>query len=250
MVSYVTNLVELIGLGLAVDYSLLVVYRFREELARGAARRTTAIVRTMATAGRAVVFSGATVAIGLALLLLVPVPFIRSLGVGGFLVPLASIAAAATLQPALLSLLGRRGARRVPVAAFLRARLGIRCRAAAGRSTSSAASGRGSRARSCAGRVAVPRRRDRDPARAAPCRRSFLQRHARLDLGAARSPPSRCAASTLLRDGAGAGRARRRRRSSSTPARPAARAQRRSHAAIERLADVLVPRPGGRSSSR
>ena len=80
----------------------------------------------MATAGRAVVFSGTTVAIGLALLLLVPVPFVRSLGVGGFVVPLASIVAAATLQPALLSLAGRRGARRVPVAAFLRSRLGIR----------------------------------------------------------------------------------------------------------------------------
>ncbi len=55
-----------------------------------------------------------------------PVPFIRSLGVGGFLVPLASIAAAATLQPALLSLFGRRAAHRVPVAAFLRSRFGLR----------------------------------------------------------------------------------------------------------------------------
>jgi RND superfamily putative drug exporter len=106
MVSYVTNLVELIGLGLAVDYSLLVVYRFREELAR-AGGAEDAIVRTMATAGRSVLFSGATVAIGLALLLFVPVPFIRSLGVGGVLVPLASIVAAATLQPALLSVLAR-----------------------------------------------------------------------------------------------------------------------------------------------
>jgi uncharacterized membrane protein YdfJ with MMPL/SSD domain len=118
MVSYVTNLVELIGLGLAVDYSLLVVYRFREELARDGSTED-AIVRTMATAGRAVVFSGATVAIGLALLLLVPVPFIRSLGVGGVLVPCVSIVAAATLQPALLSLLGRRiGARRGTAAGF------------------------------------------------------------------------------------------------------------------------------------
>ena len=126
MVSYVTNLVELIGLGLAVDYSLLIVYRFREELARDDGPADDAVVRTMATAGRAVVFSGATVAIGLALLLFVPVPFIRSLGVGGFLVPLASITAAATLQPALLSVFGRRGARRVPVAALLRSRFGIR----------------------------------------------------------------------------------------------------------------------------
>jgi RND superfamily putative drug exporter len=107
MVSYVTNLVELVGLGLAIDYSLLVVSRFREELA-GEGDVDDAVVRAMETAGRAVVFSGATVAIGLALLLFVPVPFIRSLGLGGFLVPLVSLAAALTVQPALLSLLGRR----------------------------------------------------------------------------------------------------------------------------------------------
>jgi uncharacterized membrane protein YdfJ with MMPL/SSD domain len=124
MVSYVTNLVELIGLGLAVDYSLLIVSRYREELDRGD-DVDAAIVRTMRTAGRSVIFSGITVAIGLALLLLVPVPFVRSIGVGGFIVPLASIAAAATLQPALLSFAGRRGARRVPVAAFVRSRLGL-----------------------------------------------------------------------------------------------------------------------------
>jgi len=112
MVSYVSNLVELVGLGLAIDYSLLVVYRFREELGDDG-DTGAAIVRTMATAGRSVLFSGATVAIGLALLLFVPVPFVRSLGVGGFLVPLLSLAAAATLQPALLSLLGRRGMRRI-----------------------------------------------------------------------------------------------------------------------------------------
>ncbi|HEV7134529.1 MAG TPA: MMPL family transporter [Gaiellaceae bacterium] len=124
MVSYVTNLVELVGLGLAIDYSLLVVFRFREEL-EGEGTVDDAIVRTMGTAGRAVMFSGATVAIGLGLLLFVPVPFVRSLGIGGFLVPLASIAAAATLQPALLSLFGRKGTRRVPVAALLRRRLGV-----------------------------------------------------------------------------------------------------------------------------
>jgi RND superfamily putative drug exporter len=107
MVTYVTNLVALIGLGLAVDYSLLVVHRFREELAAGAAV-DAAVVRTMATAGRAVVASGLAVAVGLALLLLMPVPLLRSLGVGGLLIPLASIAAAVTLQPALLSVLGRR----------------------------------------------------------------------------------------------------------------------------------------------
>ncbi len=122
MPTYVTNLVYLIGLGIAVDYSLLIVYRFREELATGSTT-DAAVVRTMATAGRAVVFSGATVAIGLALLIFMPLPFIRAIGIGGFLIPVLSIAAAATLQPALLALYGRRGVARAPVAAFLRERL-------------------------------------------------------------------------------------------------------------------------------
>jgi uncharacterized membrane protein YdfJ with MMPL/SSD domain len=117
MATYVTNLVQLIGLGIAIDYSLLIVYRFREELERGDAT-DDAVVRTMGTAGRAVVFSGATVAIGLALLLFMPSPFMRSMGIGGFLIPLVSIAAAVTLQPALLSLYGRRGTRRVRVWRF------------------------------------------------------------------------------------------------------------------------------------
>jgi RND superfamily putative drug exporter len=104
---YATNLVQLIGLGLAIDYSLLVVCRYREELGR-ASTREEAIVRTMGSAGRAVVFSGIAVAIGLALLLFVPVPFIRSIGLAGLLIPLVSIAAALTLQPVLLSLLGPR----------------------------------------------------------------------------------------------------------------------------------------------
>ena len=112
--TYVTNLVFLIGLGIAIDYSLLVIYRFREELRRRDDVEA-AIVRTMQTAGRAVLFSGATVAIGLALLLFIPLPFVRSIGVGGFLIPLASIAAAMTLQPALLSIYGRRGVARFPV---------------------------------------------------------------------------------------------------------------------------------------
>jgi putative drug exporter of the RND superfamily len=114
MATYVTNLVQLIGLGIAIDYSLLIVYRFREELDRTDSK-DDAIVRTMATAGRAVVFSGATVAIGLALLLFMPSPFMRSMGIGGFLIPLVSIAAAVTLQPALLSLYGRRGVQRAAI---------------------------------------------------------------------------------------------------------------------------------------
>jgi len=114
MATYVTNLVQLIGLGIAIDYSLLIVYRFREELEQGGSQED-AVVRTMLTAGRAVVFSGATVAIGLALLLFMPSPFMRSMGIGGFLIPLVSILGAVTLQPALLSIYGRRGTRRVRV---------------------------------------------------------------------------------------------------------------------------------------
>jgi len=120
MATYVTNLVQLIGLGIAIDYSLLIVYRFREELENGGSK-DEAILRTMATAGRAVVFSGVTVAIGLALLLFMPSPFMRSMGVGGFLIPLVSILGALTLQPALLSVYGRRGTRRVPILRLERA---------------------------------------------------------------------------------------------------------------------------------
>jgi uncharacterized membrane protein YdfJ with MMPL/SSD domain len=127
--TYVTNLVFLIGLGIAIDYSLLIVYRFREELGHGLDVEA-AVVRTMNTAGRAVIFSGATVAIGLALLLFMPLPFMRSMGVGGFLIPIVSILAAATLQPALLSIYGRRGTHRAPVAAFLRDRLHLPVRVA------------------------------------------------------------------------------------------------------------------------
>jgi RND superfamily putative drug exporter len=104
---YAMNVVELIGLGLAIDYSLLVVTRYREELTRDESRQE-AVVRTMATAGRAVVFSGCAAAVGLALLLFMPVPFIRTLGLAGLLLPLVSIVAALTLQPILLSFCGPR----------------------------------------------------------------------------------------------------------------------------------------------
>src|SRR5207253_2973960 len=95
-------------LGIAVDYSLLVVYRFREEVALGL-EKDEAVVRTMETAGRAVIFSGVAVALGLALLIAMPLPFMRMMGVAGFLIPCVSILAAATLQPVLLSFYGRRG---------------------------------------------------------------------------------------------------------------------------------------------
>jgi putative drug exporter of the RND superfamily len=107
MAIYVTNIVTLIGFAIAIDYSMLVVFRYREELASQKSE-TEALVTTMRTAGRATLFSGAVVAIGLALLLFMPLPFMRSMGVGGLLVPLFSIFASATFLPALLAVLGRK----------------------------------------------------------------------------------------------------------------------------------------------
>jgi putative drug exporter of the RND superfamily len=101
LTTYLQNLVMLIGLGIAVDYSLLVVHRYREELHSGKSKED-AIARTMATAGRTVVFSGTAVAIGLALLLFMPLPFMRGFGVGGLLIPVVSVACALTLLPLLL----------------------------------------------------------------------------------------------------------------------------------------------------
>jgi uncharacterized membrane protein YdfJ with MMPL/SSD domain len=124
------RLQALIGIGIAIDYSLLIVYRFREELSHGLGVEA-AVLRTMETAGRAVIVSGATVAIGLALLLFMPLPFMRAMGVGGFLIPIVSILAAATLQPALLAIYGRRGTHRVAVAAFLRSRAHVPVRGSA-----------------------------------------------------------------------------------------------------------------------
>ncbi|HUR87014.1 MAG TPA: MMPL family transporter [Solirubrobacteraceae bacterium] len=107
MAIYVTNIVTLIGFAIAVDYSMLIVFRFREELAKQD-DVDDALVTTMRTAGRATMFSGAVVAIGLALLVFMPLPFMQSMGVGGLLVPLFSIAAAATFLPALLRVTGHR----------------------------------------------------------------------------------------------------------------------------------------------
>ncbi len=103
----VEYLVALIGLGVAIDYSLLVVTRWREETAKGATN-DEAVRRSMATAGRSVVFSGVTVAVSLAALALVPVPFLRSIGLGGLLIPLFSVAVSLSLVPALLSAAGPR----------------------------------------------------------------------------------------------------------------------------------------------
>jgi RND superfamily putative drug exporter len=103
MVIYVPNIVELIGLGLAIDYSLLMVHRYRREQDQS----QDPITQTMKTAGRTAVISGITVAVGLVTMLLVPVPFVRSIGLACLIVPTVSILAAITLQPVLLSMLAR-----------------------------------------------------------------------------------------------------------------------------------------------
>jgi RND superfamily putative drug exporter len=100
-------LIALIGLGVSIDYSLLVVVRWREERAHGLSG-DAAIERAMQTAGRAVVFSGTTVAIGLLALVALPLPFLRSVGYGGMLIPLISVIVALTLLPVVLSKWGQR----------------------------------------------------------------------------------------------------------------------------------------------
>ncbi|MGH2985173.1 MAG: MMPL family transporter, partial [Solirubrobacterales bacterium] len=82
-------LIALVGLGVAIDYSLIVVTRWREETAQGRSS-DEAVQRAMETAGRAVLFSGITVAIGLFALIALPLPFLRSMGYGGMLIPLVS----------------------------------------------------------------------------------------------------------------------------------------------------------------
>ncbi|MGH9103344.1 MAG: MMPL family transporter [Acidimicrobiales bacterium] len=100
-------LIALIGLGVAIDYSLLVVSRWREERSRGVANQA-AVVEAMSHAGRAVVFSGLTVAIGLLSMIVLPVPMLRSVGYGGVLVPLVSVIVAVTLLPVILATVGPR----------------------------------------------------------------------------------------------------------------------------------------------
>jgi putative drug exporter of the RND superfamily len=114
LVTYVTDvsvivqfLIALVGLGVAIDYSLLMIFRFREELAKGE-EVEEAIAATMRRAGRSVIVSGSTVAIGLLSMLILPLPFIRAIGIGGMLIPAVSVVASITLLPAVLSMLGHR----------------------------------------------------------------------------------------------------------------------------------------------
>jgi RND superfamily putative drug exporter len=98
-------LIALIGLGVAIDYSLLVVTRWREERAHGYDNHQ-AVARAMNSAGRAVVFSGLTVGVSLLALVVLPVSFLANIGVAGFLIPIVSVAVALTLLPALLASAG------------------------------------------------------------------------------------------------------------------------------------------------
>ena len=114
ILTYITNvsiivqfLIALVGLGVAIDYALLMIFRFRDELREGEDVET-ALVETMTHAGRSVIVSGSTVAVGLLSMIVLPLPFIRSMGIGGMLIPAVSVIAAITLLPAMLAVLGTR----------------------------------------------------------------------------------------------------------------------------------------------
>jgi RND superfamily putative drug exporter len=104
---YAINLTTALGLAMAIDYGLLMVSRFREELGRGQ-EPAQAVVRSVQTAGRTIVFSGATVVAALAVLLIFPMYFLRSFAYAGIGVMLISVAAAVVVLPALLAVLGAR----------------------------------------------------------------------------------------------------------------------------------------------
>jgi len=103
---FVLNMTTMLGLGVGIDYSLLIVTRFREELNRGL-RRQQAAVRALSTAGMAVLTSGMTVVVGFAALLLTPLVETQSVGIGGLVVVAVAVALSTTLLPALLAVLGR-----------------------------------------------------------------------------------------------------------------------------------------------
>jgi RND superfamily putative drug exporter len=104
---FALNIITLLGIGLAIDYALFVVSRFREELAKGL-DTPSAVAATMSTAGRTVAFSGLIVAVSLSSLLLFPQLFLRSMGFGGVAAVLVAMVAALTILPALLAILGPR----------------------------------------------------------------------------------------------------------------------------------------------
>jgi uncharacterized membrane protein YdfJ with MMPL/SSD domain len=105
---YVTNMASMIGIGVAVDYSLFIVSRFRRELHAGGADKAQALARAMSSSGTAVVFSGATVAVSLAALFAIDVNALRSMAVGAIVVVCISVLASITLLPAMLAAVGTR----------------------------------------------------------------------------------------------------------------------------------------------
>ena len=105
LIFFVNMMITMIGLAVGIDYSLLIVSRFREEMSRGLGKRE-AVERAGDTAGRTVLFSGTTVVLALIGMLIVPVSFFQSLGLGAILAVVAALAATLTLLPAVLSLLG------------------------------------------------------------------------------------------------------------------------------------------------
>ena len=107
LIFFVTMMITMIGLAVGIDYSLLIVSRFREEMSSGLDKQE-AISKTGDTAGRTVLFSGTTVVVALLGMLIVPVSFFQSLGLGAILVVIAALAATLNLLPAVLSLLGSR----------------------------------------------------------------------------------------------------------------------------------------------
>lgn len=104
---YAINVITVLGLGLSVDYSLLMVSRFREELARPSVSTSAALRRTLATSGHTIFFSGLTVMMSLLALLIFPIGFLRSVALGGVSAVVVAMVAALVLLPALLALIGR-----------------------------------------------------------------------------------------------------------------------------------------------
>jgi len=100
-------LIALVGLGVAIDYALLMIFRFRDELREGRDVES-ALVETMTHAGHSVIVSGTTVAVGLLAMVLLPLPLLRSMGLGGMLIPVVSVLTTLTLLPAMLAVLGPR----------------------------------------------------------------------------------------------------------------------------------------------
>jgi putative drug exporter of the RND superfamily len=112
--TYITNvsiivqfLIVLVGLGVAIDYALLMIFRFRDELREGKDVES-ALVETLTHAGHSVIVSGTTVAVGLLAMIVLPLPLLRGMGIGGMLIPVVSVLTALTLLPALLAVLGTR----------------------------------------------------------------------------------------------------------------------------------------------